>query len=123
MRHRRAPMIWDAQVIAILQSLVIVGAFLTARDFESKRQSLSIPLPWYSAFLADFGCLLLVIPVAWLSWVVYVRRSPNISRTAGTVSSATGFMLSIILILFVGCALIGPFLKREIGDRFYLLHF
>jgi hypothetical protein len=95
-------------ILALVQVGVIVLGVLGAGAAHKWSTTFNIRLPSSTIFVAEYGFLALVLPVAWVTVALLSMRRDAESENAKPLVFYSGILLLLVLLLTVGCAGVRP---------------
>ena len=101
--------IYNATLVAVMQVGIIVAGVLASGLWRRYSAVNHMPMPFAAGLLYDFSVIGFVIPFAWLTFALLLRRSPRVSDDMKGLAFWCGILLLIALVIFVLYADVSPF--------------
>jgi hypothetical protein len=101
----------NAVVLALMQVGVIVAGVLATATTSKMMSTWNIATPGGTYAFAGYGEFLFLVPLAWITIALRLRRDPNLSDGAKTTAFLLGIGLLLVLLLAIWITAIRPFLK------------
>lgn len=100
--------IYNATLVAVMQVGVIVAGVLASGLWHKFATSSGMAMPTPAGLLYSYGMVGFLIPFAWLTLALLLRRSPVVSDDVKGLSFGFGILVLIALALFVIYADVSP---------------
>ena len=100
--------IYNATLVAVMQVGVIVAGVLASGLWHKFATSSNLAMPNPAGLLYSYGTVGFLIPLAWLTFAMLVRRSPKISDDLKSLTFWFGVAVLVSLTIFMIYANVSP---------------
>ena len=100
--------IYNATLVAVMQVGVIVAGVLASGLWHKFATTSNMAMPFPAGLLYSYGMVGFLIPFAWLTFALLLRRSPVVSDDVKGLGFGLGIFVLIALAIFVLYADVSP---------------
>lgn len=100
--------IYNATLVAVIQVGVIVAGVLASGLWHKFSTGGNMAMPFQAGLLYHYGMAGFVIPFAWLTFALLLRRSPGVSDEIKDLAFMLGLVVLVALVIFVLYADVAP---------------
>ncbi len=100
--------IQNAVLVSLFQVVTITFGIAAAATTYKVLDQAEVPPPLATVFLMHYGLVLFSLPLGWLVAALRLRRQSEVPDSYKTLAFVAGLLLALVLVLFVGYAVIRP---------------